>query len=181
MIFTEGPRGISPFPSGLGVARPRSEPRLLCCLGCLAWSLPGVLPGLTRTREKRQERTPRADPGRTRADASRRGCPGPPDHAASMRSALAQAPGAGFWIPADGRLLRWPGDYRQRSLLVPAFPHTIYVSESSAWRLTVNPLLLTLTSILVPSIRVRYMRRFINNGVGRTAVDHFREAGRTST
>jgi hypothetical protein len=37
MIFTEGPRGISPFPSGLGVARPRSEPRLLCC--------PGVLPG----------------------------------------------------------------------------------------------------------------------------------------
>jgi hypothetical protein len=29
MIFIEGPRGISPFPSGLGVARPRSEPRLL--------------------------------------------------------------------------------------------------------------------------------------------------------
>src|SRR5947207_11525682 len=33
MIFIEGPRGISPFPSGLGVARPRSEPRLLCCSG----------------------------------------------------------------------------------------------------------------------------------------------------
>ena len=33
MIFIEGPRGISPFPSGLGVARPRSEPRLFCCLG----------------------------------------------------------------------------------------------------------------------------------------------------
>src|SRR5215472_8793267 len=31
MIFSEGPRDISPFPSGLGVARPRSEPRLLCC------------------------------------------------------------------------------------------------------------------------------------------------------
>jgi hypothetical protein len=55
MIFTEGPRGISPFPSGLGVARPRSEPRLLCCPGCLAWSLPGVLLGLTRTRGQTHE------------------------------------------------------------------------------------------------------------------------------
>src|SRR2546430_10325373 len=35
MIFSEGPRGISPFPSGLGVARPRSEPRLLAVWGVL--------------------------------------------------------------------------------------------------------------------------------------------------
>ena len=41
MIFLEGPRVISPFPSGLGVARPRSEPRLLCFLGAIwASSLP---------------------------------------------------------------------------------------------------------------------------------------------
>jgi hypothetical protein len=33
MIFIEGPRVISPFSSGLGVARPRSEPRLLCFSG----------------------------------------------------------------------------------------------------------------------------------------------------
>jgi len=40
MIVIEGPGAISPFPSGLGVARPRSEPRLLAvrasCL-VLAW------------------------------------------------------------------------------------------------------------------------------------------------
>ena len=46
----------------------------------------------------------------------------------------------------------------------------------AARRLTANPLLLTLTSILVPSRRPRYMRRFINNGARRTAADHFREA-----
>src|SRR2546423_3608458 len=40
MIFIEGPRVFSPFPSGLGVARPRSEPRLLCCPGHFAWSWP---------------------------------------------------------------------------------------------------------------------------------------------
>jgi hypothetical protein len=33
MIVFEGLRVFSPFPSGLGVARPRSEPRLLCFLG----------------------------------------------------------------------------------------------------------------------------------------------------
>jgi hypothetical protein len=39
MIFIEGLRVISPFPSGLGVARPRSEPRLLCFLGAFWASL----------------------------------------------------------------------------------------------------------------------------------------------
>jgi len=44
-MIIEGLRVISPFPSGLGVARPRSESRLLCFLGvscelpciCVAW------------------------------------------------------------------------------------------------------------------------------------------------
>src|SRR5712691_11065608 len=36
MILSEGLRVISPLPSGLGVARPRSEPRLLCWQGLLA-------------------------------------------------------------------------------------------------------------------------------------------------
>ena len=39
MIVFEGPRVISPFPSGLGVARPRSESRLLCFLDVF-WVLP---------------------------------------------------------------------------------------------------------------------------------------------
>ena len=45
MMIIEGLRVISPFPSGLGVARPRSESRLLCFLGvscelpciCVSW------------------------------------------------------------------------------------------------------------------------------------------------
>ena len=46
MIVFEGPRIISPFPSGLGVARPRSEPRLLCFLGVFC-VLPCLLAGRT--------------------------------------------------------------------------------------------------------------------------------------
>ena len=42
MIVFEGPRVISPFPSGLGVARPRSESRLLCFLDVF-WLLPPLL------------------------------------------------------------------------------------------------------------------------------------------
>ena len=43
MIFIEGPRVISPFPSGLGVARPRSEPRLLLLSGALSERYLGIL------------------------------------------------------------------------------------------------------------------------------------------
>src|SRR6266704_316696 len=147
MIFTEGPRGISPFPSGLGVARPRSGPRLLGCPGCLAWSLPGVLPCLTRTREKRKSgpraRTRERTQGRTQA-------------AARVNASLSVN---------NERELRWPtrtdfrhfGTTRTRSYGVdaafmllglnaaeltaaargtgsgacwfPAFPHTIYVQS----------------------------------------------------
>ena len=51
MIVFEGPRDISPFPSGLGVARPRSEPRLLCFLGvfCVLPCLLAALIPLVRT------------------------------------------------------------------------------------------------------------------------------------
>jgi hypothetical protein len=45
MIFIEGPRVISPFPSGLGVARPRSEPRHLLLSGrCLSVTWASSLP-----------------------------------------------------------------------------------------------------------------------------------------
>ena len=53
MIVFEGPRDISPFPSGLGVARPRSEPRLLCFLGVFCM-LPCIHAALILLGEDRQ-------------------------------------------------------------------------------------------------------------------------------
>jgi len=73
----------------------------------------------------------------------------------------AQAPGPVLGSPVDGRQLRLPGDYRQRSLLVPSVSSYNICSESQPGGWRSNPLLLTLMSILVPSMRVRYMRRFI--------------------
>ncbi len=51
MIIVEGAESSRPLPSGLGVARPRSEPRLLCCQACSSPDLsrclgPEVPPGV---------------------------------------------------------------------------------------------------------------------------------------
>ena len=53
MMIIEGLRVISPFPSGLGVARPRSESRLLCFLGVFC-VLPCLLAALILLGEARE-------------------------------------------------------------------------------------------------------------------------------
>jgi hypothetical protein len=71
MIVFEGPRDISPFPSGLGVARPRSESRLLCFLGVFC-VLPCLLAALILLGEEREaaERWYRRPGARVRAARS---------------------------------------------------------------------------------------------------------------